>query len=63
MTATVASLKFAIARAREVDAQLVWGKFDWKPYLKGKHKPAETVAEWVDFVSGLARVTGVSKLW
>lgn len=48
VNATAASLKFAIARAREIDAQLVWGKFDWKPWLKGKYKPAETVGEWVD---------------
>lgn len=49
--ATPAGLKIAEQKAREVDAQLLLGKFDWTPYLKGRlkrYKPAETVQEWVE---------------
>lgn len=45
--ANPAGLKVAIARAKEIDAQLIWGRFDWGPYLRGADKPAETVGEWV----------------
>lgn len=40
-------LKFAKAKALEIEGQLIREKFDWTPWLKGKHKPAETVGEWV----------------
>jgi integrase len=46
--ATIAGLKVAIAKAKEIDSQLVWQKFDWKPYLKGKDRPPELVKEWVE---------------
>ncbi|MEB3359177.1 MAG: integrase [Synechococcales bacterium] len=48
MTANPAGLKLAIAKAKEVDAQLVWEKFDWTPYLKDSDRPAETVGEWLE---------------
>ena len=38
----------AKAKAQEIDSQLLWGRFDWGPYLKGKQKPAKTVAEWIE---------------
>lgn len=49
--ASHAGLKAAIEKARAVDADLLAGRFDWTPYLKGRLrslKPAETVKEWVD---------------
>lgn len=46
--ATIAGLRVAKLKAQEIDNQVLWGKFDWKPWLKGKHKPATTVAEWVE---------------
>jgi hypothetical protein len=45
--ASPAGLKVALAKAKAIDSDLLWGRFDWKPYLKGKSKPAETVEEWV----------------
>ncbi|NJR37772.1 MAG: hypothetical protein HC781_01700 [Leptolyngbyaceae cyanobacterium CSU_1_4] len=47
-SATVSGLKVAIAKAKDIDSQLVWGRFDWKPFLKGAHKPPELVREWVE---------------
>ncbi|MBE9178749.1 hypothetical protein IQ268_09270 [Oculatella sp. LEGE 06141] len=47
VSATASGLKVAIAKAKAIDADLIWGKFDWTPHLKGKQKPPETVAEWV----------------
>ncbi|MBE9069597.1 hypothetical protein IQ260_23405 [Leptolyngbya cf. ectocarpi LEGE 11479] len=46
--ASMAGLKVAKAKAQEIDSQLLWGRFDWGPYLKGKQRPAKTVAEWID---------------
>ena len=46
--ASMAGLKVAKAKAQEIDSQLLWGRFDWGPYLKGKQRPAKTVAEWVE---------------
>lgn len=46
--ASLAGLKVAKLKAQEIDSQLLWGKFDWTPYLRGKHKPAQTVAEWIE---------------
>ena len=46
--ATLAGLRLAKLKAQEIDNQVLWGKFDWNPYLKGKHKPATTVGEWVE---------------
>ncbi|MEG4149432.1 hypothetical protein [Microcoleus sp. Pol12B5] len=40
-------LRFAKAKALEIEGQLLREKFDWTPWLKGKQKPAETVGEWV----------------
>ncbi|MEB3356472.1 MAG: hypothetical protein VKK04_07075 [Synechococcales bacterium] len=39
MTTNPAGLKLAIAKAKEVDAQLVWEKFNWTPYLKDSDRP------------------------
>ena len=44
----MAGLKVAKAKAQEIDSQLLWGRFDWGPYLKGKQKPAKMVAEWIE---------------
>ncbi|TAG98770.1 MAG: hypothetical protein EAZ18_00405 [Oscillatoriales cyanobacterium] len=40
-------LKFAKAKALEIEGQLLRENFDWTPWLKNKHKPAETVREWL----------------
>jgi len=44
----LAGLKVARVKAQEIDSQLLWGKFDWTPYLKGKAKPVQAVGEWVE---------------
>ena len=41
-------LDLALGLAKEIEGQLVRERFDWAPYLKGKQKPAETVAEWIE---------------
>lgn len=49
--ASMAGLKSAIEKARIIDADLLAGRFDWTPYLKGRLKqlkPAETIGEWVE---------------
>lgn len=46
--ATLAGLRVARLKAQEIDNQLQWEKFDWKPYLTGKQKPAELVKEWLE---------------
>ncbi|UBF27449.1 hypothetical protein K9N68_05750 [Kovacikia minuta CCNUW1] len=46
--ATLPGLKVARLKVQEIDHQLLWGKFDWTPHLRGKNKPAQTVAEWVE---------------
>ena len=46
--ATIAGLKVALSKARQIDDDLLWNRFDWTPYLKGKKKPAQSVAEWVE---------------
>lgn len=46
--ATPAGLKQAKGIAEEIDGLLIREKFDWKPYLKDKQKPAEIVGEWVE---------------
>ncbi len=46
--ASPTGLKVAKLRAQEIDSQLLWGKFNWTPYLRGKSKLAQTVAEWVE---------------
>lgn len=46
-----AGLKAATDKARSIDADLLAGRFDWTPYLKGKLKslkPAETVGDWIE---------------
>lgn len=40
-------LRFAKAKALEIEGQLLREAFDWTPWLKGKKKPPETVSEWV----------------
>ncbi len=40
-------LRFAKAKALEIEGQLLREAFDWTPWLKGKQKPPETVGEWV----------------
>jgi integrase len=40
-------LRFAKAKALEVEGQLLRDGFDWTPWLKGKQKPSETVGEWL----------------
>jgi integrase len=40
-------LRFAKAKALEVEGQLLREAFDWTPWLKGKQKPPETVGEWL----------------
>jgi len=47
-SATPAGLRIAKEKAREIDSLLIRERFDWRPYLKGKAKPAETVLEWVE---------------
>lgn len=47
LQATKEGLKAAIAIAKQVDADLMFERFDWTPWLKAKDKPAETVKEWV----------------
>ncbi|MGF1499505.1 MAG: hypothetical protein ACFB8W_22170 [Elainellaceae cyanobacterium] len=46
-SATPAGLKIAFVKAKDIDNALLWGKFDWLPYLKGDQKPPEEVVEWV----------------
>lgn len=41
-----AGVKLAENEARIIGALLDGGKFDWIPYLNGKSKPAQTIAEW-----------------
>lgn len=45
--ATPAGLKVARIKAHEVDSQLIYEKFDWTPYLRGKDKPLNLVGEWL----------------
>jgi integrase len=45
--ATAQGLKIAKAKALEVESQVMLGKFEWTPWLRGKYKPAVTVEEWV----------------
>jgi integrase len=40
-------LRFAKAKALEIEGQLLREAFDWTPWLKGKQKPPETVGEWL----------------
>jgi integrase len=40
-------LRFAKAKALEIEGQLLREAFDWTPWLKGKQKPPETVREWL----------------
>lgn len=40
-------LRFAKAKALEIEGQLLREGFDWLPWLKGSSKPPETVNEWV----------------
>ncbi|MBD2156294.1 hypothetical protein [Leptolyngbya sp. FACHB-16] len=47
VNASPAGLKVAIAKAKAIDADLMWERFTWEPHLKGKDKPAESVGEWV----------------
>lgn len=46
--ATSPGLKVAIAKAKKVDSQLLWGEFDWSPYLKGYQVRPEQVKDWVE---------------
>ncbi|MFG6107192.1 hypothetical protein D0962_20270 [Leptolyngbyaceae cyanobacterium CCMR0082] len=46
--ASLAGLKVAKAKAQEIDSQLLWGRFDWGPYLKDKQKLAKTLTEWIE---------------
>jgi integrase len=44
-----AGLRVAIAKAKEIDNQILWGKFDWQPWLKSvQPSPLETVETWLD---------------
>jgi hypothetical protein len=47
LQATKEGLKAAIAIAKQIDSDLMFDRFDWTPWLKGKDKPAETVKEWL----------------
>lgn len=46
--ASLAGLRVAIAKAREVDSQLLWGRFDWGPWLKEKREPSDRVEAWTE---------------
>jgi integrase len=46
--ATLSDLRIAKAKAQEIESQLQRDRFDWIPYLKEIHKPAETCGEWID---------------
>lgn len=48
VSASPAGLKVAIAKAKAIDADLLWERFTWESHLKGKDKPAECVGEWVE---------------
>ena len=47
VNASPAGIKVALAKAKQIDSDLMWDRFDWKPYLKGPQKIPETVGEWV----------------
>lgn len=47
VSATPAGMKVAIARAKAIDSQLLWGKFEWNSWLRGNAKPPDSIAEWV----------------
>ena len=47
LQATPEGLKAAIAFAKQIDADLMFERFDWTPWLKEKDKPAETVRDWI----------------
>jgi integrase len=40
-------LRFAKAKALEIEGQLLREAFDWSPWLKVKEKPPETVGDWI----------------
>jgi integrase len=48
VSASASGLSAIAKRVKLIDAQILDGKFEWSPWLKGKHKPPETVAEWIE---------------
>ncbi|MEO1148219.1 MAG: hypothetical protein AAFY26_21800, partial [Cyanobacteria bacterium J06638_22] len=48
VSASPAGLKVAIAKAKAIDSDLMWGRFSWKHHLRGKAAIPETIAQWVE---------------
>lgn len=41
-------IRLAEALALEIEGLLIRDRFDWTPYLKGKQRSAETIADWIE---------------
>lgn len=48
VSATPAGVAVAIARAKEADSQLLWGKFDWNDWLAPEVRQPVTIAQWIE---------------
>lgn len=48
VSANPAGVKVALAKAKAIDADLMWNRFDWAPYLKGSQQFPDKASKWVE---------------
>ena len=47
VVANPAGVKVALAKAKSIDADLMWGRFEWKGWTKGRSQFSENASAWV----------------
>ena len=63
VVATSAGILIAEREARKVSALLDCKQFDWQPYLNPKHKPPESVADWIELFEREKRLQVAPITW